>query len=253
MARTDTLTNYLTDVATAIKTKKGDNTPIKASEFDTEIANLPSGGGAVIEITDASYLFYEGARTEYLNEILSLCKNVTSAKYMFYMCKLSELDLSNFDTSEIEDASYMFSNNMTVQKYDLTGWDTSKVKKMTRMFYSNTNITDLVMLDASSVQNISGVCDSCIDLTNFGGFMNLGKGFATTAGENSSSLKLNLSSSNQLTEQSLINVLNGLYDIASIGVKTQTCQLGSTNLAKLTSEAGQQALANATAKGWSVS
>lgn len=47
MARTDTLTNYLTDVATAIKTKKGDNTPIQASSFDTEIANLPSGGGSV--------------------------------------------------------------------------------------------------------------------------------------------------------------------------------------------------------------
>ena len=44
MARTDNLTNFLTDVATAIKNKKGDTTAIKASEFDTEITNLPSGG-----------------------------------------------------------------------------------------------------------------------------------------------------------------------------------------------------------------
>ena len=44
MARTDSLSNYLTDVATAIKEKKGDNTPILASDFDTEITNLPSGG-----------------------------------------------------------------------------------------------------------------------------------------------------------------------------------------------------------------
>lgn len=44
MARTDNLTNYLTDVASAIKEKKGDSTPILASNFDTEIANLPSGG-----------------------------------------------------------------------------------------------------------------------------------------------------------------------------------------------------------------
>ena len=43
MARTDTLTNFLTDVAVAIKTKKGDNTAIPAANFDTEIANLPSG------------------------------------------------------------------------------------------------------------------------------------------------------------------------------------------------------------------
>lgn len=45
MARTNNLTNFLTDVADAIKTKKGDSTPILASDFDTEIENLPSGGG----------------------------------------------------------------------------------------------------------------------------------------------------------------------------------------------------------------
>ena len=44
MARIDNLTNFLTDVATAIKDKKGTNDTIKASDFDTEITNLPSGG-----------------------------------------------------------------------------------------------------------------------------------------------------------------------------------------------------------------
>ena len=44
MARTDTLGNFLTDVAEAIRTKKGTTDTIVASEFDTEIANLPSGG-----------------------------------------------------------------------------------------------------------------------------------------------------------------------------------------------------------------
>lgn len=44
MARTNNLTDFLTDVATAIKTKKGDNSPINASDFDTEIENLPTGG-----------------------------------------------------------------------------------------------------------------------------------------------------------------------------------------------------------------
>ncbi len=45
MARTDTLINFLTDVAAAIKAKKGDDTAIPAANFDTEIANLPSGDG----------------------------------------------------------------------------------------------------------------------------------------------------------------------------------------------------------------
>lgn len=44
MARTNNLSNFLTDVAGAIKQKKGDDTNILASEFDTEILALPSQG-----------------------------------------------------------------------------------------------------------------------------------------------------------------------------------------------------------------
>ena len=83
--------------------------------------------------------------------------------------------------------------------------------------------------------------------------INLGKGYATTQSANYSSYKLNLSSSTLLTEQSLINVLTNRYDIKTKGCKTQQVVLGSTNLAKLTSEKGQQALSNAQAKGWTVS
>ena len=44
MARINNLSNFLTDVATAIKNKKGSETPIPAANFDTEISNLPSQG-----------------------------------------------------------------------------------------------------------------------------------------------------------------------------------------------------------------
>lgn len=44
MARTNNLTNFLNDVATAIKQKTGDNTPIPASDFDTEILRIETVG-----------------------------------------------------------------------------------------------------------------------------------------------------------------------------------------------------------------
>lgn len=44
MARTNNLTDFLTDVADAIREKKGTSETIQASDFDTEIENLPSGG-----------------------------------------------------------------------------------------------------------------------------------------------------------------------------------------------------------------
>ena len=46
-----------------------------------------------------------------------------------------------------------------------------------------------------------------------------------------------------------MNVINNLYDIATKGCKSQSLQLGSDNLAKLTEEE----IAIAINKGWTVS
>lgn len=45
MARTDTLNNFLTDVADSIRAKKGTTNKIPASNFDTEIESIQTGGG----------------------------------------------------------------------------------------------------------------------------------------------------------------------------------------------------------------
>ena len=57
MARIDTLTNFLTDVAESIRTKEGTTEQISASEFDTRIANL-SGGGELQYATGTKNLNY---------------------------------------------------------------------------------------------------------------------------------------------------------------------------------------------------
>ena len=58
MARTDTLGNFLTDVAEAIRTKEGTTETIPASEFDTRIANLSTGSNEPVtnEITSVQEL-----------------------------------------------------------------------------------------------------------------------------------------------------------------------------------------------------
>lgn len=62
MARTNTLGNFLTDVANAIRTKGGTSEPIQASSFDTAIANLPSGGAVEVEEKDVNFYDYDGTR-----------------------------------------------------------------------------------------------------------------------------------------------------------------------------------------------
>jgi hypothetical protein len=44
MARIDNLTNFLNDVATAIRTKTGKSAVIPASQFDIEILSIPAQG-----------------------------------------------------------------------------------------------------------------------------------------------------------------------------------------------------------------
>lgn len=46
MARIDTLTNFLTDVANAIRSKKGTTDTISPANFDTEIESIETGGGS---------------------------------------------------------------------------------------------------------------------------------------------------------------------------------------------------------------
>ena len=54
MARTNNLTNFLTDVAGAIKTKTGYNSLIPASQFDTKILGIQTGHLDNAEYTEAN-------------------------------------------------------------------------------------------------------------------------------------------------------------------------------------------------------
>jgi hypothetical protein len=58
MARTNTLGNFLTDVAGAIRTAEGSSETIQASDFDTRIEAL-SGGGERVEAPDNDVIFYD--------------------------------------------------------------------------------------------------------------------------------------------------------------------------------------------------
>lgn len=177
-----------------------------------------------VKITNASYLFYNGYRLDYLNEILSACENTTEAMNMFANCSyLTDLDLSNFDTSKVTNFSSMFS--------------------------SCSSLTTIPQFDTSKGTNFGSMFERCFSLTDFGGLENLGQAYKTTQSANYSNYKLNLSTCTALTEQSLMNVINNLYDIAAKGCNTQQLVLGSKNLAKLTAEK----IAIATNKGWNVS
>ena len=176
--------------------------------------------------------------------------SVTSMNSMFYDC-YSLKAIPQLDTSNVTNMNGMFSNCYSLKA--IPQLDTSSVTSMNSMFYACGSLTTIPQLNTSNVTNMGYTFYGCSSLSNLGGLLNLGQAYSTTTSANNSNYKLDLSKSTALTEQSLINVLTNLYDIATKGCKTQQVVLGSTNLAKLTSTEGQQALASSTEKGWSIS
>lgn len=177
----------------------------------------------------------------------------TSTAYMFREFPFDETVLPEVSFPSNEVSLYqMFYNASKLKEIPWLKNITAK-EDMSSAFQGCRALLKLNKINCEKVTNISGVFDGVSNLTDFGGFENIGKAFLTTASENLLYYTINMNYSSKWTEQSLINTLNGLYDIKTKGCKPQQLILGTNNLAKLTSEEGQTALSNAQAKGWTVS
>lgn len=182
---------------------------------------------------------------------ITIPSNITNLTYFFagYMGE----ELPYFDTSNVTNM-YNFCRGASNLKI-FPNYNMSKVMSINNIFYSANNLVSVGELDGSSLENIKNAFSGTKNnFTDFGGIKNLGKAYNTSYTANTSEYTLGLATCSNLTHDSLINVINGLYDIASIGVQPQQLVLGSTNLAKLNAtEEGQQAIASAQNKGWTVS
>lgn len=237
--------------------------------------------------------------------------NVTAMRYIFSNCKsLKELNVNHFNTSKITDFSEMFGSCETLTSLNLSNWSSENVSSFQGTFRGCKNLVDLdisnfsfnqtkssvglngmfsncvklknvnwgnlwnlsptnftntfsycisletlPLINMEKVTGVGGTFIDCTSLTNIGGFKDLGKAY-TQASANYKNYTLNLSYSKALTHDSLMSVINGLYDlnltydVANGGtLYTQQLVLGATNLAKLTDE--EKAIA--TNKGWTLS
>ena len=168
----------------------------------------------------------------------------TNAKRLFYQYPLKELpDL--LETDKITNMENMFGSCKLIKT--IPNINTSNVTNMSEMFYGCFELETLQKLNCSNVERINGVVNNCNKLQNIGGFENLGQAYKTTTGANNYYYTLTLSN-NELTHDSLMNVINNLYDIKTKGCNPQSLVLGSTNISKLSAEEIQIA----TDKGFNV-
>lgn len=150
------------------------------------------------------------------------------------------------DTSNQTNFSQMFADCRFM--IEISQIDTSKGITFYQMFSYCYELTTIPKINLQKATRIDYIVENSSKLKNIGGFENVGQAFQTTQTANNSTYELKLSFCPLLTHDSLMNVINNLYDIKTKGCKVQKLVLGSTNLAKLTAEE----IAIATNKGWSV-
>ena len=194
----------------------------------------------------------------------------TNFNQMFNECSALK-NVPQFDTSRATNCSNMFNKCTSLESVPL--FDTSSVTNFSYAFGDCKSLKTLPQLNtsnATAVQNMFGGCQALTSIPeldfgkvidgpvsiyaygntapSLGGFKDIGKAYLTTQSANNYSYTINIPNSN-LTHDSLMNVINKIYDIATKGCNAQQLIIGSTNVAKLTAEE----IAIATNKGWTVS
>lgn len=178
-----------------------------------------------------------------INEYYDLTKR-TSGNYTYYIKKLPLIDTSDYTSftafcygvRSLEEFPEIDTSNGT-RFYRFIG-DCPNIKKIPRFNFGKANDISSMLYHGYSPFN----------LDYMGGFENLGMAYNTSASENNNNYQLRVDYF-ILTHESLMNVINNLYDIKTKGCKPQQLILGSSNISKLSAEE----LQICTNKGWSIS
>ena len=129
------------------------------------------------KVTDMGYMFASCNKLKRIKGIEKFNTNqVINMKTMFQDCQeLEELDLSNFDTSNVNDMGYMFANCFKLKRIKgIQKFNTNQVINMRAMFQQNKELEelDLSNFDTSNVVDMGfmfAVCSKLksLNLLNF--------------------------------------------------------------------------------------
>ncbi len=109
---------------------------------------------------DSKYLFRGFTKVEDIDIINFDSSEVEDMAYFFYkMNNLQSLDLSKFSTEKVADMTGMFAYAENLKKLNLSNFDTSKVTSMSAMFHTMTKLNELniASFNTKNVTNMSGM------------------------------------------------------------------------------------------------
>ena len=98
---------------------------------------------------------------------------MTTTTFMFYRCSsLRSLDLSHFNTANVENMQGMFELCLSMTQLDLSSFNTSKVTDMRSMFYNCNNLTTISVgpgWNTDAVENSANMFENCTALKGSNG------------------------------------------------------------------------------------
>ena len=179
-----------------------------------------------------------------INEYYNLTKR-TSGSARYYIKKFPTID-----TSDYTSFSSMFAEFYGLE--EIPPINTGKGKNFFRFMYRCNNVKRIPQLDFGSATEVDGFWNTSgnvVTLEYHGGYKDVGKAYSTTAQANTNDYRIMIQNYILLPHDSLMNIINNLYDIKSKGCNVQQVILGSSNISKLSAEE----LQICTNKGWSIS
>lgn len=214
-------------------------------------------------ITDMNHMFYNCGNLQSIPEINT--SNVKDMSYMLTECR-KLTTVPTFDTSNVTNFQYCFHNSKIIE---LPQFDLRKGTNFYEFCYNCYDLKYVPNLDLSSATNISGLLENCNslisvgelkvpnvrgrvtyflggsnknNLTDFGGLIGF-RGSITTDGFHTCP---------NLSYQSCINILNGLYDFSGNG-ETPNSDEGKLKVAQSFIDKVGDEISIATNKGWVIS
>ena len=194
MAKNDNLSDYLLDIANAIREKKGTSEPINAQDFSSEIASIETGGGGgdtpstpsrplwtghadaeglrAIGWTDEDIAYYQEHGVNWNAEDDEYHKVTDDNKALYGVLTADNIStykerivyLPKMDTSGETRMYGMFSNCYSL--VSIPQLDTSNVTDMERMFQNCHSLVSIPQLDTSNVNYMTNMFYQCHSLVS---------------------------------------------------------------------------------------
>ena len=119
-----------------------------------------------LDPTDKTAYYYTEPEKVYLNTDSSYM--FTSGYIGYAIASILDIDLSNFDTSQVTNMNNMFDGMTNLTTLNLSNFNTSKVTNMRFMFFHVSNLTSLNLsnFDTSKVTNMSNMFSGLSSLTS---------------------------------------------------------------------------------------